>query len=368
MSIAPLGPCSKCESPLTFEFVGRLIANDESNYGVSWICPACQSRALDVCPVGPVIPTPNGCLNCGDPTDAEGRCNSCGVLEAKALAWFGVAADAEPALVAAKRDASKGLIRRALGRINHLLRDQPTDVDAWQFKARVYQDLGFHATAARMLRHAAEVTRRPAFLVSAGFSLQELQQHDAAIEVFRAALAAAPDDETAAMAWCNLGNAHMALDRTAEAEDAFKRAIELEPRRAQHAINHYALLVKLDRRRDAIAALHRGLRAASDPHARATLQRALAHANAELGDGAATLIAAEAAIASDASSADAWYVLGRAHGLLGNLSLGLEAMKHALTLNPDDPDTKRALGMFERALASEPAAQSPERPWWRFWS
>ena len=83
---------------VTFEFVGRLIANDESNYGVSWICPACQSRALDVCPVGPVIPTPNGCLNCGDPTDPEGRCNSCGVLEAKALAWFGVAADAEPPL------------------------------------------------------------------------------------------------------------------------------------------------------------------------------------------------------------------------------------------------------------------------------
>jgi len=277
--------------------------------------------------------------------------------EDSALAWFGIGADDDPPLVAAKRDVSNGLLRRALGRVNHLLRDEPTAVDAWRFKANVYQDLGFHATAARMLRHAAGLTRTPAFLVSAGFSLQELKQHDAAIEVYRAFLATAPDGELAAMAWSNLGNALMGLglDRAAEAEDAFKRAIGLDPTRETYAINHYALLVKLDRPREAITALQRGLRAATDPQTRAKLQRALAHAHAELGDGAAALVAAEGAIALDAKSSTAWYVLGRAHGLLGNLALGLEAMKHVLTLDPDDPHARRALSMFERALSSEPA-------------
>src|SRR5689334_16982924 len=159
MSIAPLGPCQNCKSALVVEFIARMSASDESNYGVSWICPTCKSRALDVCPVGPVIPTANGCLNCGSPLDVHARCSGCGMRDATMLAWFGIG-DGAP-LDAANRDLSRGLIRRALGRINHLLRDDASAVDAWRFKARAYDQLGFHATAARMLRHAAEVTRTP---------------------------------------------------------------------------------------------------------------------------------------------------------------------------------------------------------------
>jgi tetratricopeptide (TPR) repeat protein len=351
MSVTPLGPCNTCKSALAFEFVARMSANDESSYGVSWICPTCKSRALDVCAVGPVIPMANCCLNCGARQGAGGKCTGCGMQEAAALAWFGIGEGAS--IEAANRNLSEGLVRRALGRINHLLRDDPGAVDAWRFKAHIYVKLGFHGTAARMLRHAAEATRTPAFLVSAGFSLQEIEQHDGAVELYREFLATAPDDELAATALCNLGNALSALGRDAEAEEPLKRAIELEPARATYAINHYALLCKLGRPQDAIGALRRGLRDATDPDARPTLLRAVAHAHAELGEGEAALTAAEQALAADARSPQAWYLLGRAHGLLGNLELGRDAMKHALSIDPSNAGATRALGMFERALAGK---------------
>jgi len=348
MSVAPLGPCSTCHAALTVEFVARMAAEDESTYAVSWICPACKSRALDICPVGPVIPTANCCLNCGC-MPGDDRCSGCGMQEATVLAWFGI--DDGAPVEAAHRDASKGLLRRALARVNRQLRDEPGAVDAWQFKARIYQQLGFHATAARMLRHAAEATHTPALLVSAGFSLQELKQHDAAVDVYRAYLGTTPEGEFAAAAWCNLGNALAALDRDAEAEDALKQAIELEPNRATHAINYYVLLQKLGRSRDAIGQLKRGLRITGDPATRMTLLRALAHMHAELGEGAEALTAAEAALALDATSNEARYLFGRALGLLGNLELAIEAMKQILTSEPDHGDATRALGMLERAVA-----------------
>lgn len=373
MSIAPLGPCSKCKTALTLEFVARMSAADESSYGVSWICPTCKSRALDVCPLGPVIPAVNCCLNCGCPRDADAKCTGCGMREATEVAWFGNAGDSQ--LDAAERDLSDGLIRRALGRANHVLRDDAGVVDAWRFKARIYQQLGFHASAAHMLRHAASATDTPSLLVSAGFSLQELKQHEEAIELYRAFLATTPVGELAAAAWCNLGNSLSALDRNAEAEDALKRALELEPERATHAINYYALLRKLDRSQDAIAVLERGLRSATDAKTRMTLLRALSHTHAELGDGAAALAAAEAALALDGQSTEARYLLGRALGLLGNLEPAREAMKQVLTMDPDNADAKRALAMIERALAassgqppSEPTTEQSRRPWWRFWN
>jgi predicted Zn-dependent protease len=76
------------------------------------------------------------------------RCGGCGLNDASVIALLGLD-DAPDPIAAATSEIEVGLVRRGLGRLHRLLRDDPAVVEAWEIKARVYQQLGFHDSAAR---------------------------------------------------------------------------------------------------------------------------------------------------------------------------------------------------------------------------
>ena len=361
MTAAAPDQCSKCNAVRTFERAAPFPPGQEATIGVAWRCPSCEERVLEVCSLGPVIPDAGSCLNCGAERDRGAACSACGVDDAEMLALCGT--DGGWQLDAVRRDAEGGQIRRALARVNRRLCDHPETVDAWRFKARIYQQLGMHAVAARMLRHAATASGEPGLLVSAGFSLQELKRHAEAVEVYREFLALAPGSEHAGVAWCNLANALSALDRDAEAEEAFAKAIALEPTNATHAYNRHVHLRKLRRWPEAIAVLERGLPMVTEPATRVTFLRTLSYAHAEREDGAAALAAAEQALAIDAHSIGARYLRGRALALLGRLDEARVEIRQVLASDPENADALRAIAMLEQA-----GGRRVKRPWWRFWN
>jgi tetratricopeptide (TPR) repeat protein len=361
MVAASPDPCSKCNEARAFERVAPFPPGQEATIGVAWRCPSCDERILVVCALGPVIPSPGSCLNCGVDGQRGAACSACGVDDAEMLALCGT--DDGWQLDAVRRDAESGQIRRALARTNRRLCDHPETVDAWRFKAQIYQQLGLHAAAVRMLRHAATASAAPWLLVSAGFSLQQLERHAEAVEVYREFLALAPGDDHAGAAWGNLANALSALDRDAEAEAAFANATALEPTSATYAYNHHLHLRKLQRWADAIAVLERGLPAVTEPATRVTFLRALSYAHAEREDGAAALATAEQALSIDAHSIGARYLRGRALGLLGRLDEAMVEMRQVLAADPENADALRAIAMLEQA-----GVRRAKRSWWRFWN
>src|SRR5215472_11377866 len=81
MSTHPL-QCSTCHRECVYDRCGPFGQGQETVYAVAWRCPEGHGMSLDVCPVGPVVPEPGLCLNCGaqHPSDAaDTRCRECGL-------------------------------------------------------------------------------------------------------------------------------------------------------------------------------------------------------------------------------------------------------------------------------------------------
>src|SRR5690349_10852221 len=94
--------CKKCTSERQFDRIAPFPPGQESTYGVSWFCAACNDRILDVCPVGPLIPTPRACLNCGCEREVSSTCSECGMDNAAVLVFLGI--DTDSPLENAKRE------------------------------------------------------------------------------------------------------------------------------------------------------------------------------------------------------------------------------------------------------------------------
>src|SRR4051812_23603238 len=74
--------CDDCGRDRVFERCAPLGDGNEASYGVSWRCPEGHGLALDICPIGPLVPTDATCVNCGTPYDAPDAakgCTGCGL-------------------------------------------------------------------------------------------------------------------------------------------------------------------------------------------------------------------------------------------------------------------------------------------------
>lgn len=302
------------------------------------------------------------CLNCGTEGAQPTACDGCGMSEEAATSFLGISAQADP-VASALTEISNGLARRGLARLNRLLREDPASTKAWRTKADVYQRLGFHDSAVRTLCHAANVTNTPSLLISAGFSLQQLQRHEDAVAVYREFVDQAATSGDAGIAFCNLANSLSNLGRDAEAEEAFGRAIELEPERPTHFFNLYVHLRKGKQWPKAIAVLKRGLPHAADKELRVSFLLALSYAHAERDQGPEALAAADEAVALDGGSTGAHYLRGRGLALVGRLEEAMTEMQSVLLADPEHRDAKNAVAMLERAGVGD-----SKRPWWRFWN
>src|SRR4051812_36328603 len=120
MSTHPLH-CSTCDRECVYERYGPLSEGQEAFYGVSWRCPEGHGSSLDLCPVGPLVPSRGRCLNCSaqyrsDAADA--LCDACGLSRKACPAALGLGETPNDDPIAFANAAfAQGLFRRGLAAV-----------------------------------------------------------------------------------------------------------------------------------------------------------------------------------------------------------------------------------------------------------
>jgi tetratricopeptide (TPR) repeat protein len=334
----------------------QLLAGQEAGatYGVGWGCSACDYKALDVCPLGPLVPSGTTCLNCGDAypsAAADAACPGCGLTRPGALAFLHLgSAPADPA--AAARDLfGRGLFRRGLAVLNQALARDPGQETPWLLKCTLLEGLGLHSHLLKMLEGALAAGGPASLLVSYGSALHRAGRHPDAITASRRYLDLAPDGPLAGAAHSNLGLALRALGRDDEAEEVYRRAVRADPGQVLHYRNLAQLLIDQQRWAGALGALEAGLERAATAEDKVRLLEGLAFVCAEEERAGQALEYVDRAMALGAGSARTHYLRGRALALLGRLEEARDEVKRVLNLEPENAEARQAMGMIDKALA-----------------
>ncbi len=156
MSTNPLH-CRTCNRDCVYVRCYPFGQGQEEIYAVAWRCPDGHGDSLDVCPVGPLVPERQMCLNCGNscPSDAvDAQCGSCGLSRAACPAALGLADAPVDAIAAARAAFAQGLFRRGLAILNYAIQEGAGLLEAWFLKARFLNSVGFNCSAAEMLNGA----------------------------------------------------------------------------------------------------------------------------------------------------------------------------------------------------------------------
>jgi tetratricopeptide (TPR) repeat protein len=353
MSVQPL-TCRDCNREGVFErmapFPGK---GDETTYGVSWRCPQCSQVSLDVCPIGPLVPTNEVCLNCGaayPPTTGNPSCGACGLPRDAVLSALGAASVSGDPRATARDAFSKGLMRRGMAILNGALRQDINLADAWSIKCSLLDSLGFTKTKATMLEGALAAGGPPSLWVSYGYTLQQLERHPEAVAAYRRYLEQTPAGPWAGVAYCNQANSLVRLGDPVAAEEFYQKAIALEPNRLSHVSNYLRFLIDTRKWPEALAVVDATLnRATADADLIGLLEhRALILA--EQNNGAEALESIDAAVARGSDSSRTHYLRGRALALVGRLDEARNEILRVLTLDPNNAAGKSALEMIDSVL------------------
>jgi tetratricopeptide (TPR) repeat protein len=153
--------CSQCDRECIYDRVAPFGQEEGATYAVAWRCPeGHRGLSLDVCPVGPLVPSPRLCLNCGaeyELDSPEAQCKVCGLLRRSCPAALGIAdSPADDPVASAQAAFVQGLFRRGIAILNQALQEERELLEAWLSKARVLHSIGYNRTAAEMLRSAVE--------------------------------------------------------------------------------------------------------------------------------------------------------------------------------------------------------------------
>jgi tetratricopeptide (TPR) repeat protein len=354
MSIRPW-KCPKCQHEGTYLGLRLHAGEDEwPSYGVGWACPGCDAKVLDVCPLGPLLPGEEFCLNCGRPYAAAGpdaACPACGLTRTGVRAFFELS-EAPPDPEAAARDLfGRGLFRRGLAVLNEALRRDPSREGPWLLKASFLEGLGLHGLAARLLEGALARGAPPALLINGASALHRAGRCEEAAAASRKYLGLQPDGPWAGAARTNLGVALRALGRDAEAEEVYREAIRVDPGQVVHYRNLGQLLVDQRRWSGAIGVLEAGLGRATEAEDKARFLEGLSYVHAEDERGEPALRHAEQTLALGEDGARVHYLRGRALALLGRLEEARAEMRLVLEREPENAEARQAMGLIDEALA-----------------
>jgi tetratricopeptide (TPR) repeat protein len=326
---------------------------DERTYGVGWRCPQCFKLSLDVCPVGPLVPSDSVCLNCGTayPPGADNpSCSMCGLARDAVALSLGVTAMPDDPLAAARDALARGLIRRGLAILNLALGRNPNLPEAWSVKCSFLDALGFAQSKCTMLESALAATGAPALWVSQGYTLQQLDRHREAVAAYMHYLSLDPEGPWAGVACCNQANSLARLGEAASAEALYQKAIALEPGRISHHLNYTRFLLDRHRWAEAQAVVDAALpRATANSDLIALLEDRAAICAAQ-DKGADALMCIDAALARGSDSVRTHYLRGRALALLGRLNDARIEIQRVLELDPANAEGKRALEMIDSVL------------------
>jgi tetratricopeptide (TPR) repeat protein len=260
-------------------------------------------------------------------------------LEPKStLALFGLGACA----------AETGRLEQALERFEQLNRLVPDDADGWMGRGEALQRLGRFEEAEVSFRRALELDPENAALYGLGTLAARAGRHREALDLFQRFNKATPDN---ADGWRRKGEVLRILGHSGEAEDAFRRALELDPRNA--ALKSLGMLLgQQDRHVDALELFQRYNQVAPADSDGWTLTGTALHGLERFG-------AAEAAfrkalqLDSDSRPLKA---LGAVLARVGRLHEALNLLQGFNTTTPDDATGWRLTGLVLQLLGDHQEA------------
>lgn len=354
MSIRPWN-CETCKKPCNYLGLQLFSGQDDGvNYGVGWGCPTCDYKALDVCPLGPLLPDPEVCLNCGGNLPAgkeEPACPGCGLTPTAALPFLRLSAMPPPDPAAAARDQfGRGLFRRGLAILNQALAKDVGQESAWLLKCSFLEGVGLQRLMIPMIEGALALGAPHSLLINHGSALHQAGRYQEAANASRRYLEEAPEGPWAGAARTNLGVSLRMLGDDASAEELYRQAIQLEPNQPLHYRNLGQLLMDQRRWAGALGAMEAGLERAASTEDRIRFLEAITYVYAEEGRGEPSLRSIEQAIALGAATARTHYLRGRALALVGRLEEAREEMARVLEIDPENEDAPRAREILEEAL------------------
>jgi tetratricopeptide (TPR) repeat protein len=355
MSIRPLR-CEKCRSECSYLGIQRYSGQQATAmYGVAWACSACDDKVLDVCPLGPLVPRDDRCLNCGGtyPSgEEEAACAGCGQARAAVSAFLELEPPTSDPVAAAQDLLGRGLFRRGLAVLNQALQREPGLENAWLLKCSFLEGTGLHALVTPMLEEALAAGGPPSLLINYASALQRAGRAREAAAASRRYLEQ-PQGRWTGAALTNLGMALRSLGDEDGAEEVYRQAVVTDPDEVLHYRNLAQLLLDQRRWAGALGVLETGLARATQPEDRARFLEGLAFVYVEDDRPERALDHVDQAIAFGTSSARTWYLRGRALALLGRLEEARAEMVRVLEKEPDNEDAKKGLTMIDEALADQ---------------
>ena len=146
--------CEKCSVEMRFDRAAPF-ADAGNAYAVAWKCPQCGEAHIIISSLGPLIPAPGMCLNCGavGQTDLS-RCAICGFLPTDALGTNERNKTDQALLTQASNDFWAGTCARGMYLVNVVLARNPSSATAWSIKKQALEQLGFPRLAMDAAREA----------------------------------------------------------------------------------------------------------------------------------------------------------------------------------------------------------------------
>ena len=178
--------CSTCHDENSFVHCAPFPVGQETTYGVVWRCPAGHGEVLDICPLGPLVPNDQMCMNCGSTySSGEAVCTDCGLSREACPDALGLDdPNNESPLVRAGFAFQEGLFRRGLAILNYSLRENQVQPEVWLIKTRFMHSLGYYRSAAQMLETVLSIVtaveHKVVLLEEQSFLLAECQLGEAA--------------------------------------------------------------------------------------------------------------------------------------------------------------------------------------------
>ena len=254
--------------------------------------------------------------------------------------------------VLARWQGEDGAIDEAVKTIQTALRLQPWDEVHWQFLGGLRHRQARHQVAVEAYRTVLRLNpNNSAVASSLAGALAALGDGNAARQVLASLPAGQAYD---ALTWTKLGVAEQKQGRYAEAERAYRKALEINPAMPEAWYNLAGLMLQTSRTKEAEDALHLALKYKPD---NALAWTELGGLLSERGDKSEAREAFEKATAADPSLFAAWYRLAMVRRELRDLPGTAAAAERAARLDPSNGavlaylgETLVRLGRQEEAL------------------
>lgn len=317
-------------------------------FAVSWVCPQCDARLLDVCSPLLVEIQAGQCLNCGELPVPHESC-SCGVGRAALVAQVHERFGDPPALDRIDELFARGYARSAFNALDLRL-ETHANAETWLAKAKLSVDVGLLEPSTVFFERALATGATIVHRLSLAKVLARLERHGEAAELYAGYLDDAPSGPHRGLAHIGLSRSLHATGQLERAEAQLRLALDETPDDIQARTDLHTLLSALGRPREALAELERAIAGLNESNAR-QLWPARAELLCELERGEEAVELTTVLLEGTPDDPRLRYTHGRALALCGRLEQAEHAMSSVLELEPDNAAARRALDMIRGALA-----------------